>query len=111
MGFIEILRQYRVGPFAIFDFVTAYLGIFIVAIAISKLFPKINNHIPISSWLWLTLPIGVVVHLVLQINSPLIKMLLDLNGSYLVKVVFLFMLFMGFRGIKFKSVNNATESI
>ncbi len=111
MGFIEVLRQFRVGTFSVFDFVTAYLGIFILALILSKLFPKINTHIPMSSWVWLTLPIGVVVHLILQIDSPLIKMLFDLNGSYLVKIVLLFMLFMGFRGIKFKNVTNPPQSI
>lgn len=99
MGFIETLRQFRVGPFTVFDFVTAYLGVFLIALLIYKFFPIINSYIPISSWIWLTLPIGVVVHLALQINSPLVKMILDPNGSYITKIVLLFMLFMGIRGI------------
>lgn len=102
MEIIDTLRQFRIGPFTVFDFVTAYLGIFILALILSKLFPKINTYIPLSSWIWLTLPIGVIVHLALQINSPLIKMLLDPNGSYIAKIVLIFMLFMGLRGIRFK---------
>lgn len=105
MEFIETLRQFRIGPFTIFDVVAAYLGVFIIALAFYKLFPKVSSYIPVSSWLWLTLPIGVMFHLVLRIDTPYMIMLLDPNDFYIAKIVLLFMLFMGFKGIKFNNKN------
>lgn len=100
MGFIEILRQYRIGPFTIFDTVTAYVGIFLVAPILSKLFSWVHISIPKTSWLWLTLPISVAVHFILHINTPFMKMFLDPNGSYIAKIVLLFMLLMGLKQIR-----------
>ncbi|MFA5932591.1 MAG: hypothetical protein WCV81_04930 [Microgenomates group bacterium] len=107
MGFIEVLRQYRVGPFTLFDTLIAYIGIFLVAPLFSKLFARFNISISRSSWLWLTLPIGVIFHLIFQVHSPFMKTLLDPNGNYIAKIVLIFMLFMGLRNIK--RVNKVTE--
>lgn len=100
MEFIEVLRQFRIGPFTIFDTSLAYVGIFLVSPLLSKLFAKINIFIPRSSWLWLTLPIGVIFHLIFNVNSPFMKMLLDPSGNYLVKIMLIFMLFMGLKSIR-----------
>ena len=100
MGFIEVLRQVRVGPFTLFDTLAAYVGIFLVSPLLSKLFAKFNISISKSNWLWLTLPIGVIFHLIFQVHSPFIKMLLDPNGNYLSKIVLIFMFFMGLKTIK-----------
>ncbi|MBI3495266.1 hypothetical protein HY065_01420 [Candidatus Berkelbacteria bacterium] len=97
---IETLRSYRIGPFSIFDFATAYLGIYLVAPLLSWLFAKIGLKISRVSWLWLTIPIAIVVHLALGIRTPLMKMIFDLSGHYTVKIVVLIMLYMGLRDIK-----------
>ncbi|MDD2822546.1 MAG: hypothetical protein PHQ59_00530 [Candidatus Daviesbacteria bacterium] len=100
MDIIGYLRQFRIGPFTIFDTLTAYVGIFLVSPLLSRLFAKFNLSVPRSSWLWLTLPIGIIFHLIFQVHSPFMKMLLDPNGNYLSKIVLIFMLFMGLKNIK-----------
>ncbi len=110
MDFIGVLRQLRIGPFTIFDTVIAYVAIYLLAPLLTKLFSKIHIHIFRIGWLWLTLPIGVIFHLVLHINTPFMKMLLNPSGDYLAKIVLLFMLYMGLKNIRVsKQINNSSE--
>jgi len=100
MDFISVLRQFRIGPFTVFDTLLAYVGIYLVAPILSKLFLKFNINISRTSWLWLTLPIGVIFHLILNQNTPFTNMFLDQNGGYLSKIILILMLYMGLRNIK-----------
>lgn len=100
MDIIGVLRQLRIGPFTIFDTLLAYVGIYFIAPLLSKLFAKINISISRSSWLWLTLPISVIFHLIFNQNTPFIKMVLNPSGDYLAKIVLLFMLYMGLKGVR-----------
>lgn len=102
---IALLRSYRIGSFSIFDFATAYLGIYLVAPLLSKLFLRLGLDIPRSSWLWLTLPISLLVHLALGLSTPLMNMLFDPTGHYLTKLVMIAMLYMGLRAIKVRKIN------
>ena len=102
MDVVSILRQYRIGPFTIFDTVTAYLGIFLLSPLLSKLFSKLHINISRAGWLWLTLPISVIFHLVFRQNTPLMKMLSDpfKFEFYLILVALLLMTYLGLRKIK-----------
>ena len=102
MDYIVILRQFRIGPFTIFDTVTAYLGIFLLSPLLSKIFSKIHINISRTGWLWLTLPISVLFHLIFRQNTPFMKMLLDPHQFqfYLGIIILLFMIYMGLRKIK-----------
>jgi len=97
MDFVNTLRQIRVGPFTVFDFLLAYLGIFLLAPRLTKIFAKIRLYISRTDWLFLTLPIGLLFHLAFRLHTPLTKMVMDPRGFYLVKSVILLMLFMGLR--------------
>ena len=99
MDILSILRQYRIGPFAVFDTVAAYLGIFLIAPLLSKLFSKINVTITRSDWMWLTLPISVLFHLITRQNTPLMKILFNPNQFpfYLVIFILFLMMYMGLR--------------
>lgn len=97
MEIIEILRQYRIGPFTIFDTALAYGAIFLLAPLLTKLFLKINVSFSRTDWLWLTLPIAVIFHFVLQQHTPFMEMLLNPNDFYIAKIVLLLMLYMGLR--------------
>lgn len=99
---ITKLRQYRIGPFTIFDTVTAYLGVLILSPLLTWLFSKIHIHISVVSWLWLTIPISIIFHLAFHQNTPLMKILSDPSQYqfYLVVVVLVFMTFMGFKDIR-----------
>lgn len=98
---IDILRQFRIGPFTIFDTATAYLGILIISPLLTWIFSKIHFHISTVSWLWLTLPISVIFHLVLSQNTPLMKILSDplKFDFYFVLIVLIFMTYMGLKDI------------
>src|ERR1035437_3587054 len=102
MDYIAILRQFRIGPFTVFDTVTAYLGIFLIAPLLTKIFSKIHINISRAGWLWLTLPISVVFHLIFRQNTPFMKMLLNPNQFqfYLGIIIILFMIYMSLRKIK-----------
>ena len=99
MDYLALLRQYRIGPFPIFDIILAYAGIFILSPLLTKLFAKVHLNISRSSWLWLTLPLSIVFHLIFRQNTPLMKMLLDPSRFYIPVVILLFMMYMGLRNI------------
>ena len=100
MDILHFLRQYKIGPFAIFDTVTAYLGIFLIAPLLTKIFSKIHVNISRAGWLWLTLPISVLFHLIFRQNTPFMKMLLNPKSFYIPIIVLIFMTYMGLRKIK-----------
>ncbi|MDP3883076.1 MAG: hypothetical protein Q8Q48_03395 [Candidatus Staskawiczbacteria bacterium] len=100
MDFLDFLRQFKIGPFAIFDTALAYVGIFFVAPLLTKLFSKLQLRISRNAWLWLTLPIAVIFHIAFRQNTPFTKMFLDPHGFYGAKIILLFMLYMGLRNIR-----------
>jgi len=100
MDYLAILRQFRVGPFTIFDTVLAYVGIFLLAPLLSKVFVKLHLTIYRTAWLWLTLPIGVLFHLLFRQDTPLMRMLFNPSQFYIPVIVLTIMLFMGLKSIK-----------
>lgn len=100
MNIISTLRQYRIGPYSIFDFVTAYLGILIISPLLKKVAARFGLNISITHWLWLTVPIGIVTHIIIRQQTLLTSQFLNPNGDYLVKVIVLFMVYMGLKDIK-----------
>jgi hypothetical protein len=102
VDYIAYLRQFRLGPFTIFDTGTAYLGVLLLSPVLTKLFSFIHLSIPRSSWLWLTLPISVLTHLALHQNTPLMKILSDPNTFpfYLAILILLVMTYFGLKNIK-----------
>lgn len=98
---IEYLRRFRIGPFTIFDTVSAYLGILLLAPLLSWLASKINLKIPVVSWIWFTMPLSVIFHILFNQSTPVIKILTDpsLPQFYVVLLVLLIMAYIGFRKI------------
>jgi len=97
MDFIELVRQFKVGPFAVIDTAAAYLGVFLLAPLLTKLALKAHLHVSKIQWLWLVLPISIFFHLIFRQQTPLTRMVIDPNNYYLVKFVILVMLFMGLK--------------
>lgn len=97
---IEFLRQFRLGGYAIFDFVVSFLGIYLLSPLLSKLFLKLKINIPKRNWLFLTLPLSILFHLLVKNITPMTKNFLDLNGHYILKIIILTSLFFGLKGIK-----------
>jgi len=100
MNAIEFLRQFRIGGYAIFDFAVAFLGIYLLSPLLSKIFLKFSIDIPKQNWLFLTLPIGILVHLLIGNMTPMTKALIDIHGHYVLKIVILILLILGLKGIK-----------
>jgi hypothetical protein len=100
METVSYLRQFRVAGYAIFDLAAAFLGILLLSPHLSRLFRKAGLVIPRSNWLYLTLPIGIVTHLVIGKITPLTKDFLDLHGHYILKILMLGALFLGLRNIR-----------
>ncbi|OGH93830.1 MAG: hypothetical protein A2538_03060 [Candidatus Magasanikbacteria bacterium RIFOXYD2_FULL_41_14] len=67
---------------------------------LTKLFLKINIKIPKLNWIFLTLPIGILVHLLVGKITPMTTNFLNTNSHYFLKIVVLMSLALGLRGIK-----------
>lgn len=99
MEFVQFLRQFRIGPYAIFDLVMSYIGIFLVAPVLSKLASKFSVKISRTAWLWFTLPISVIFHLIFRQNTAFMQRLFSSQGYHVEVIVLLFMVYMGVRHI------------
>jgi len=100
MSIIEFLRQFRLGGYAIFDFAIAFLGIYLLSPLLSKIFRKIRIDIPKRNWLFLTLPISILAHLLVKNITPMTKYFIDIHGHYILKLLILVLLILGVKGIK-----------
>jgi hypothetical protein len=103
---IEFLRQFRIGGYAIFDFATAFLGIYLFSLLTSKIFLKLRLDIPKRSWMLLTLPIGIATHLIIGRITPMTKNFMDTHGHYVLKILIVGLLIFGLKDIKIIKKNN-----
>ena len=100
MDTITYLRQFRIFNYAIFDLTISFLGMYLVAPLLTRLFRKINIDIPKINWVYLTLPIGILTHLLIGKITPMTKNFLDLQSNYILKAVIVACLILGLRNIK-----------
>lgn len=97
---IETLRQYRVGGYALFDLSISFLGIYLLSPFLSKVLRKLGWEIPRSSWLMLTLPIGILVHLLTGTETLMTKNFMDPQGQVLLKLFIIGLFVMGIKGVQ-----------
>ena len=97
---IETLRQYKLFGYAIFDLVVSFVGIYLLAPLLSRFFRIFNLEIPKQNWLYLTLPISILVHLLVGNITPMTKNFINLQGSYVLKIIVLGLLILGVCGVK-----------
>jgi hypothetical protein len=97
---IVYLRSFKVGPFAIFDLVVSYVGIYLIAPLLSWVLSLVGLKADRAAWLWLTLPLAILFHLIFNQNTPLSKMVLSPNSGWLAKVVLVVMLVVGISQIR-----------
>ena len=100
METITYLRQFRFSGYAVFDFAAAFLGIFLLSPFLSKLFRKIGLEIPKLNWLYLTLPITILTHLIFGKITPMTKNFIALNDHYILKIGIIGLLILGLRNIR-----------
>lgn len=97
---IAYLRQFRIGGFTIFDTAASFLGVYILAPLLTRLFRLIGFEIPRKSWLYLVLPIGIIAHSFSSTKTPMTKEFFDPAGYYPLKLIILILLVLGLRDIK-----------
>ncbi|MBU1164582.1 hypothetical protein KKA15_03400 [Patescibacteria group bacterium] len=97
---IEFIRQFRFSGYAIFDFVAAFLGVYLLSPLLSKFFLKLKLDIPKKNWLYLTLPIGIVAHLIVGKITPMTADFIDIQSHYILKILIIGLLIFGLKGIK-----------
>ncbi|PIZ62593.1 hypothetical protein COY16_03915 [Candidatus Roizmanbacteria bacterium CG_4_10_14_0_2_um_filter_39_13] len=97
---IEFLRQFRIAGFAIFDFAVSFIGVYLLAPLLSKLFGKLGIQILKKNWLFLTIPLSVLIHVLVSQITPMTKEFLDPQGHFILKGVIIILLIFGLRGIK-----------
>lgn len=100
MSLIEYLREFRIGEYAIFDFVASFLGVYLLSQFLSKILLKIKIYIPKQNWLFLVLPIGVFIHILVGNITPMTKDFLDINGNFILKILILGLLILGMKDVK-----------
>jgi len=99
---LEYVRPFRMGPFAIFDTVTAFLGILILSPLLTWLAAQLHLKISTRAWLWFTLPLAVIFHVIFQQSTPLMKILSNPGHVefYIAISILVAMTYMGLRKIK-----------
>lgn len=102
MDTITFLRQFKIGGLALFDLVVSYIGIYLLAPLLSKLTSIFRVSISRAQWLWLTVPIGTIIHVLIGQKTALTKMLFNQNGDHFMKIIFLLMIYMGLKDLKRK---------
>ena len=100
MTTIEFLRQFRLGKYAIFDLVVSFMGIYLLSPFLSKIFLKVRLSIPKQNWLFLTLPLSILTHLLVGNRTLMTKDFLSLNSHFFLKLLIFTLLFFGLKGIK-----------
>lgn len=96
---IEFLRQYKIFGMAIFDFVVSYGGLLLLSPIIIKLLQKIHVQMTWVNIMWLVLPLSIIAHVLSGHHTPLTKMFLNPSDYYFVKILIIFMVYMGFRKV------------
>ncbi len=97
---IEYLRQFKFLDYAIFDLVLSFVGIYLLAPLLSKIFLKLRLKISKKSWMFLTLPISILVHIMVGNMTPMTKYFLDIQDHYVLKIIILGLLALGIKDIK-----------
>lgn len=99
---IEYLRSFRVGGYAVFDLAASFVGMYILAPWLSRFFLKIGVIVPKENWLFLTLPLGILVHLLVGVETLMTKNFIGFQGNYGLKILILIILILGLRGVKLR---------
>ena len=100
MTTLEYLRHFHLFGYAIFDLTLSFLGMYLLSGRLSKLFKKINIIIPKINWVYLTLPIGIFVHILVFTITPMTRDFLSIDSHYILKIVILAFLILGLKGIR-----------
>jgi hypothetical protein len=94
---LEYLRSFRICNLSVFDFATAYLGIYLLVPLLNKIISPTHRQLTHWQWMLLVLPISLIFHLLFGNMTPLTKLAIDPYSGYAFKVLLLVMLYFGLR--------------
>lgn len=97
---VDYLRSFKIAEYAIFDIVISFVGVYILAPLLSRLFLKINLNVPRISWLFFTLPLSIIVHFLVNNITPMTRNFIDIHGNYGLKIIILILIILGIQNIK-----------
>lgn len=100
MPTLQFLRSFRFGEYAYFDLIVSFIGICLLGPLLSKLFLKLKLKVSQKSWIYFTLPIGIIIHLLVRNSTPMTRDFIDLHGHYILKAVIVGLLLLGLKDIK-----------
>lgn len=101
MEILNFLREFKIFGYAIFDLIVSFWWIYLIAASLSKFFLKINIDISRKNWLFLTLPIWIVFHIIFWNITPMTRDLFDVDDFYLLKILMIFLLIFWLKDIKY----------
>lgn len=87
MTIIDTLREFRIWEYAIFDLVVSFLGVYIIAPVLSRLFSKVYINISRRSRLLLTLPLSVLIHIGVGSMTTMTRDVIDIHSHYGIKII------------------------
>ena len=96
----EMIRRFRLGEYAVFDLVLAFVGVYWAAPLLSRICRRFGVEVPRQSWLLLTLPLGILVHLLIGSMTRMTREFINPDGDYLLKILILGLVLLGVRGMK-----------
>lgn len=101
MKILNYLRNLKFYNLSFFDFLSSFSGIYII-ILIYNYFSK-KEIIDITIPVLLTIPLGILVHTILRINTPLNQLIFSNNFNFykVFLIINIFLLFLAIRNIYF----------
>lgn len=95
MSSLEFLRQFRIGPLALFDTFATFLGVLLLAPWLSRAFLKLGFVVPLRSWFLFAFPLSVIAHVLVHVSTPLSDEVIRTEGGILAKIVVGGLFFLG----------------
>lgn len=99
MNILSFLRSFTIFDYAIFDLLISFVGIYLISDILSKLFLKIKIYIPKENFIFLTLPLGIVFHILFRNFTPMTLDFLNPNDFYFLKILIILLLILGLRNV------------
>ena len=103
---LQFLRSFRFGEYTYFDLIISFIGVYLLSPLLSKLLFKLKLDVSKKSWLLLTLPLSIAVHLAVNTITPMTRNFINLNGHYFLKGVILILFILGVKDIKYRGKNS-----
>lgn len=99
---IEYLRSFKLFNYALFDLVLTFVGVLLLAPLLSKIFAKLGLKISTKSWLLLSVPLSIPIHMLFGTYTPMVNNFLNPDGEYLLKAIIILLTYLGVKEISRK---------